>query len=110
MLAEAARVLAPGGTLFVYTHVRKNARIAAGLRWINGLARVLERRGLIDMRQGRLRKSDPLTPPRVVGGCLENIMMRRGGGARARRAARRLSAAGTPDADSAAIREARTAA
>ena len=28
MLAEAARVLAPGGALFVYTHVRKNAPIA----------------------------------------------------------------------------------
>ena len=26
MLTEAARVLAPGGHLFVYTHVRKNAR------------------------------------------------------------------------------------
>ena len=36
MLAEASRVLAPGGALFVYTHVRKNAPIAAGLRWING--------------------------------------------------------------------------
>ena len=32
MLAEAARVLAPGGALFVYTHVRKNAPIAVGLR------------------------------------------------------------------------------
>ena len=36
MLAEATRVLAPGGALFVYTHVRKNAPIAVGLRWING--------------------------------------------------------------------------
>ena len=39
MLAEASRVLAPGGALFVYTHVRKNAPIAVGLRWINALAR-----------------------------------------------------------------------
>ena len=46
MLAEAARVLAPGGALFVYTHVRKNAPIAVGLRWINALARRLERWGL----------------------------------------------------------------
>ena len=30
MLAEAARVIAPGGELFVYTHVRKNAPIAVG--------------------------------------------------------------------------------
>mgnify|MGYP006138043015 CR=1 FL=1 len=28
MLGEAARVLKPGGGLFVYTHVRKNASIA----------------------------------------------------------------------------------
>src|ERR1700752_3599917 len=31
MPTEANRVLAPGGSLFVYTHVRKNAPIAAGL-------------------------------------------------------------------------------
>src|SRR5207344_472406 len=30
MLAEASRVLAPGGALFVYSHVRKNAPIAIG--------------------------------------------------------------------------------
>ena len=45
MLAEAARVLAPGGALFVYTHVRKNAPIAAGLRVDQLLARRLERSG-----------------------------------------------------------------
>jgi len=100
MLGEAARVIAPGGTLFVYTHVRKNARIAAGLRWINALARRLERAGLIDMRQERLRKSDHLNPladipelrrvaedtgfrlkriryyTPIVGGFVENILMR----------------------------------
>jgi SAM-dependent methyltransferase len=100
MLAEAARVIAPGGRLFVYTHVRKNARIAAGLRWINALARRLERVGLIDMRQERLRKSDHLNPladipelrrvaadagfriariryyTPIVGGFVENILMR----------------------------------
>src|SRR4029079_5693865 len=100
MLAEAARVLAPGGALFVYTHVRKNARIAVGLRWINALARRLERAGLIDMRQERLRKSDHLNPladipelrrvadeagfriaqiryyTPIVGGFVENILMR----------------------------------
>jgi SAM-dependent methyltransferase len=43
MLREAERVLAPGGALFVYTHVRKNAPIAMGLRGINRLARWLER-------------------------------------------------------------------
>jgi len=102
MLSEAARVLAPGGQLFVYTHVRKNAPVAVGLRWINALARRLERAGLIDMRQERLRKSDHLNPladipelrrvaaetgfrirkiryyTPIVGGFAENILMRLG--------------------------------
>jgi SAM-dependent methyltransferase len=135
MLTEAARVLEPGGALFVYTHVRKNARIAVGLRWINALARGLERVGLIDMRQERLRKSDHLNPladipeldrvardtgfriarirfyTPIVGGFVENILMRMAERAMARRAARRLRAAGhSADADALAVREARTAA
>jgi SAM-dependent methyltransferase len=100
MLAEAARVLAPGGQLFVYTHVRKNARIATGLRWINRFAQRLDRAGLIDLRQEHLRKSDHLNPladipelrrvaeetgfriariryyTPIVGGFVENILMR----------------------------------
>jgi SAM-dependent methyltransferase len=100
MLREAARVITPGGLLFVYTHVRKNAAIARGLRAINALARQLERMGLIDMRQERLRKSDHLNPladipdlrrvaagagfrirkiryyTPIVGGFVENILMR----------------------------------
>ena len=100
MLAEAARVMAPGGELFVYTHVRRNAPIAVGLRWINLLAQRLERLGLIDLRQERLRKSDHLNPladipelrrvaaetgfrikriryyTPLVGGFAENILMR----------------------------------
>jgi SAM-dependent methyltransferase len=136
MLTETARVLAPGGTLFVYTHVRKNASIAIGLRWINALARTLERLGLIDMRQERLRKSDHVNPladipeleqvaraagfriarirfyTPIVGGFVENILMRVAERAMARRAARRLrgTALTEADADAAAIREARTAA
>jgi SAM-dependent methyltransferase len=135
MLTEANRVLAPGGMLFVYTHVRKNAAIAAGLRWINQLARLLERAGLIDMRQERLRKSDHLNPladvphlervaretgfriaritfyTPIVGGFVENILMRMAERAMAKRAARRLAAAapGT-DVDTQAIREARSTA
>lgn len=100
VLREAARVLAPGGALFVYSHVRKNSRLALGLRGINRLARVLERMGLIDMRQERLRKSDHQNPladipdlertvrgagfrieriryyTPIVGGFVENILMR----------------------------------
>jgi SAM-dependent methyltransferase len=134
MLAEANRVLAPGGTLFVYTHVRKNAPIAAGLRWINKLARKLESIGLIDLRQERLRKSDHLNPLQdipelervagkagfritriryytpIVGGLVENILMRIAERAMAKRAAGRLAAAGSADPDRAAVREARTAA
>ena len=136
MLAEASRVLAPGGGLFVYTHVRKNARIAIGLRWINRLARQLDRVGLVDLRQEHLRKSDHLNPLRdipeleqvardagfriariryytpLVGGFVENILMRMAERAMARRAARRLQGGtlGAADANAQAIREARTAA
>jgi SAM-dependent methyltransferase len=137
MLREANRILVPGGHLFVYTHVRKNAPIAAGLRWINRLARGLERVGLIDMRQERLRKSDHLNPltdvpdlervvqdcgfrigritfyTPIVGGFVENILMRVAERALARRAARRLSTGAHVDADAVdaqAIRAARTTA
>jgi SAM-dependent methyltransferase len=135
MLAEAARVLAPGGALFVYTHVRKNARIAIGLRWINKLSQQLERWGLTDLRQEHLRKSDHLNPLRdipeleqvaraagfriariryytpLVGGFVENILIRMAERALARRAAARLgSSLGTPAVDAQAIREARTSA
>lgn len=135
MLAEAARVLAPGGALFIYTHVRKNAPIAKGLRAINRLAEWLDRRGLVDLRQEHLRKSDHLNPLRdvpelenvtqeagfriaritfytpLVGGFVENVMMRMGERVLARRAATRLrGTAGAIDVDARAIREARTAA
>ena len=117
MLAEASRILEPGGTLFVYTHVRKNAPIAAGLRWINQAARLLERVGLVDIRQERLRKSDHLNPladipelervvgdagfriarityyTPIVGGFVENILVRVAERAMTRRAARRLRGA-----------------
>jgi SAM-dependent methyltransferase len=135
MLAEASRVLAPGGALFIYTHVRKNAPIAIGLRWINMLARQLERLGLIDLRQEHLRKSDHLNPLRnipeleqvahaagfriariryytpLVGGFVENILMRMAERAMARRATARLKGSvPEAEADAQGIREARTAA
>lgn len=62
MLSQANRVLAPGGALFVYTHVRKNGWPAVGVRMVNRLARVCERLGLLDLRQERLRKSDHVNP------------------------------------------------
>ena len=135
MLAEANRVLAPGGALFVYTHVRRNSRIALGLRAINRLAGALHRAGLVDLRQEHLRKSDHVNPLRdipeleavargagfriariryytpLVGGFVENILVRMAERAMARRAARRLAGTVAPaDADARAIKEARTAA
>jgi SAM-dependent methyltransferase len=62
VLAEAARVLAPGGQLFLYSHVRKGSWLAAFPRFINRIAARLDRAGLIDLQQERLRKSDHLNP------------------------------------------------
>jgi SAM-dependent methyltransferase len=62
VLDETSRVLEPGGRLFVYSHVRKNSRLALGLRAINRAARGLERAGLLDLAQERLRKSDHINP------------------------------------------------
>jgi SAM-dependent methyltransferase len=62
MLKEANRVLADDGALFVYTHVRKNGRIAGGTRLVNRFAAFCERLGLLDLQQERLRKSDHVNP------------------------------------------------
>ncbi len=131
MLGEAARVLAPGGQLFVYTHVRKNARIALGLRWINALAGRLDRAGVIDLRQEHLRKSDHLNPladipelrrvadatgfriariryyTPIVGGFVENIVMRIAEQRLAKRARRAPKSEGMTQED--ALKAARTA-
>jgi ubiquinone/menaquinone biosynthesis C-methylase UbiE len=115
VLAEMARVIAPGGRLFVYSHVRKNSRLAGGLRLINRAAAGLERAGLIDLRQERLRKSDHVNPltdvpdlertiqaagfriakirfyTPLVGGLVENIGIRVAERALGRREARRTA-------------------
>jgi SAM-dependent methyltransferase len=135
MLREAARVLAPGGRLFVYTHVRRNAPIAKGLRWINALAARLERAGWIDLRQEHLRKSDHLNPladipdlrrvasaagfrvrriryyTPIVGGFVENILVRLAERRMALRAQRRAAAVrdAAPMSDEDALKAARTA-
>lgn len=62
VLVEIARVMRPGGQVFVYSHVRKNSWLAGGLKAVNALARRLERLGLVDLRQERLRKSDHVNP------------------------------------------------
>ncbi len=100
VLREASRVLAPGGQLFVYSHVRRNSRLALGLRFINWVAGLLHRAGALDLTQEHLRKSDHLNPladipdleravgeagfriariryyTPLVGGVVENIMVR----------------------------------
>jgi len=130
-LAEAHRVLADDGQLFVYTHVRKNAWIAKGVRMVNLVARACERIGLIDLRQERLRKSDHLNPladhddlarvlaqsgfrlervlyyTPVVGAFVENVLVRIAERLLVRDAARRL---GRSTDDDAAVRTVRASA
>jgi len=61
-LREVARVLAPGGSLFVYTHVRQRSRLAPVLNVISRAASAVERMGLSDLTIERLRKTDHLNP------------------------------------------------
>ena len=134
VLRETARVLSPGGRLFVYSHVRKNSPLAGGLKQINRLARWLERRGLVDLARERLRKSDHLNPladipdlertaaaagfrieriryyTPLIGGFVENILVRSGEHWLAKRAARKEAAAGRAIDGNDAAREARAAA
>lgn len=133
VLREANRVLAPGGALFIYTHVRKNGWPAAGVRLVNRFAHLCERLGLIDLRQERLRKSDHLNPladhdqldqvaatcgfrvervtyySPVVGAFMENVLTRLAEKWLAGRAARALPASAAADAN-AAVRAARRSA
>jgi SAM-dependent methyltransferase len=132
MLREARRVLADDGALFVYTHVRKNGWAAGGVRAVNRLAARLERRGWLDLRQERLRKSDHLNPladheelrrvveecgftlerityyTPVVGAFVENVLARMAERWLARRS-RRAAPSGAQD-DREAIRAARVSA
>jgi SAM-dependent methyltransferase len=131
MLGEAHRVLAEGGALFVYTHVRKNGWPAKGVRFVNGLAHLGERMGLLDLRQERLRKSDHLNPiadheelarltadcgfrverityyTPVIGALVENVLARMVERAMTRRARRGPA---SESADAAAVRAARATA
>jgi SAM-dependent methyltransferase len=133
MLTEANRVLAPGGALFVYTHVRKNGWPARGVRLVNRLARLCERIGLLDLRQERLRKSDHLNPiadhdelTRVTRACgfeierityyspiagafVENILVRMAERFLATRAAKRAGTSAAAD-NAASVRTARATA
>jgi SAM-dependent methyltransferase len=118
VLAEIARVMRPGGRVFVYSHVRRNSFLAGGLRLVNAAARGLERIGLVDLGQERLRKSDHLNPlvdipdlermvgqagfrvdriryyTPLIGAVIENLLMRI-----AERALGRWASRGAPAAD-----------
>ena len=58
MLAEARRVLRPGGKLFLYSHVIMSSRLAAFQRRVNKTVHWLDKRGLVDNAPERERKSD----------------------------------------------------
>jgi SAM-dependent methyltransferase len=62
MLAEINRVLPPGGSLFVYTHVMQLSPLAPVLAAISGVSRAIERAGLADLTVDRLRPTDHLNP------------------------------------------------
>ena len=134
VLRETCRVMAPGGAVFVYSHVRKNSWIAGGLKTVNRFAAWLERRGLVDLARERLRKSDHLNPladipdleqvvqaagfrvekiryyTPLVGAVVENILVRMGEHWLAKRAASRAAATGRDVDANDAVREARTSA
>jgi SAM-dependent methyltransferase len=61
-LSEAARVLVPGGSLFVYTHLRQRSPLAPLLGLISRTASAVERLGLSDLTIEKLRKTDHLNP------------------------------------------------
>jgi SAM-dependent methyltransferase len=129
LLREASRVLEPGGQLFVYSHVRKNSRLALGLRFINWTAGLMHRAGAVDLTQEHLRKADHLNPlvdipdlertvgeagfrvariryyTPLVGGFIENIAVRTAEQWMVRRAARRRLEGGDRTASARAARK-----
>ncbi len=62
MLREISRVLAPGGALFVYTHVMQLSPLAPVLAAIARASRAIERAGFSDLTVDRLRPTDHLNP------------------------------------------------
>ncbi len=62
MLGEINRVLAPGGALFIYTHVMQLSPLAPVLAAITKVSRGIERAGLADLTVDRLRPTDHLNP------------------------------------------------
>ena len=92
VLGEIGRVMRPGGQVFAYSHVRKNSPLAGGLRAVNRLARGLERIGLVDLGQERLRKSDHLNPLADIPDLERAVTMARASGSPGSATTRRSSA------------------
>ena len=133
-LREVARVLAPGGSLFVYTHVRQRSTLAPALNLVARTASAIEKLGFADLTIEKLRKTDHLNPLMsrahldevaenagfrirrfryynpLFSSIAENIFVPVAAHALARRAARRTSAAEGARAvvDRQAMRSART--
>lgn len=131
-LGEMARVLAPGGALFVYTHVRQNSVLAPALSLVARAASAIERLGFADLTIEKLRKTDHLNPlmsrahlddvageagfaverfryyTPLLSSIAENILVPVAAHAMARKAARRST--GSPGVDREAMRTARVAA
>jgi SAM-dependent methyltransferase len=62
MLREINRVLAPGGALFIYTHLMQLSPLAPALAAIARVSRAIERAGFADLTVDRLRPTDHLNP------------------------------------------------
>lgn len=62
MLGEINRVLAPGGSLFIYTHVMQLSPLAPVLAAVTSISRAIERAGFADLTVDRLRPTDHLNP------------------------------------------------
>ena len=131
-LGEMARVLAPGGGLFVYTHVRQRSMLEPVLRLVARTASAIERMGFADLTIEKLRKTDHLNPlmsrahldevaaeagfrverftyyTPLLSSIAENILVPVAAHTMARRVARRT--AGSASVDRGAMRTARLAA
>ena len=131
-LGEIARVLQPGGALFVYTHVRQRSVLAPLLGLVTRISLALERAGLADLTIEKLRKTDHLNPlmsrahldevaeaagfevrrfryyTPLLSSIAENIVVPVAAHAMARRVARSMS--GSAGVDRRAMRTARVAA
>jgi ubiquinone/menaquinone biosynthesis C-methylase UbiE len=132
VLSEVARVLAPGGAVFVYTHVRQKSVLSPLLTLVAATAAAIERLGFADLTIEKLRKTDHINPlmsrahldevaaeagftvarfryyTPLLSSVAENILVPVAAHAMARRTARRTT--GLPGVGREAMRTARVAA